>query len=301
MKNPTIAIDPDKLIPDNKQGMITENGTFYRKGTSLATFDNAKKYQALIDNGVNDVTHPEIQNTINDQRFITNMMAVGLYFSFFPEADWLADEQQEGRMMPALLMLQQYPNKLSNELQQRLLYLKNKLNPITRALIEETLDYHKKYMERLGETKKYLSHLLIQYMHSMANQNMSDIDALWLDTPESCFITPYSDKPIKGKSNIINFIKKHVDQLIYHISNVDIEIDLIKGITHLYALKTLKTESKENHISKEKPASTQAIINVEFVRLDVPSCQPILKGFDDWRLGNWKIYNWTEVFTYSQF
>ncbi len=82
---------------------------------------------------------------------------------------------------------------------------------------------------------------------------------------------------------------------------MDIEIDLIKGITHLYALKTLKTESKENHISKEKPASTQAIINVEFVRLDVPSCQPILKGLDDWRLGNWKIYNWTEVFTYSQF
>ncbi len=48
-------------------------------------------------------------------------------------------------------------------------------------------------MARLGETKKYLSHLLIQYMHSMANQNISDIDALWLDTPESCFITPYAD------------------------------------------------------------------------------------------------------------
>ncbi|WP_232002606.1 hypothetical protein [Legionella sainthelensi] len=55
------------------------------------------------------------------------------------------------------------------------------------------MDYHKKYMARLGETKKYLSHLLIQYMHSMANQNISDIDALWLDTPESCFITPYAD------------------------------------------------------------------------------------------------------------
>ncbi|KTC81844.1 hypothetical protein [Legionella cincinnatiensis] len=301
MKNPTIALDPDTLIPDNKQGMITENGTFYRKGTSLATFDNAKKYQSLIDSGVNDIAHPEIQTTINDQRFITNMMAVGLYFSFFPAADWLADEQQEGRMMPALLMLQQYPNKLSHELQQRLLYLKNKLNPITQALIEETLDYHKKYRAQLAETKKYLSHLLIQYIHSLENQNISDIDALWLDKPESCFINPYCDKPIKGKSPIINFIKSHGAQFMYQISNVDIEIDLIKGIAHSYVLKTLKTKSKENHLPKGKSAPPKAIVNVEFVRLDVPSCQPILKGFKNWRLGNWKIYNWTEVFPNSEF
>lgn len=300
MKNPTIAIDPDKLIPDNKQGVITENGTFYRKGTSLATFANAKKYQELIDSGVNDIHHPEIQTAINDQRFITNMMAVGLYFSFFPEADWLADEQQEGKMLPALLMLQQYPNKLSQQLHQRLLYLKNRLNPITQALIEETLDHHKNYMEQLEETKKYLSHLLLQYMRSLQNQNINDIDALWLDKPESCFINPCADKPIKGKSSIINFIKNHVDQLIYQVSDIDIEIDLIKGIAHLYALKTLKTEATANPILKKRLLPTKALINVEFVRLNIPSCQPILKEFKDWRLGNWKIYNWTEVFPYSQ-
>lgn len=203
--------------------------------------------------------------------------------------------------MPALLMLQQYPNKLSHELQQRLLYLKNKLNPITQALIEETLDYHKKYRAQLAETKKYLSHLLIQYIHSLENQNISDIDALWLDKPESCFINPYCDKPIKGKSPIINFIKSHGAQFMYQISNVDIEIDLIKGIAHSYVLKTLKTKSKENHLPKGKSAPPKAIVNVEFVRLDVPSCQPILKGFKNWRLGNWKIYNWTEVFPNSEF
>lgn len=53
------------------------------------------------------------------------------------------------------------------------------------------------------------------------------------------------------------------------IPDNQIEINLIKGIAHLYALKTLKTEPKENNITKEKPVSTQAIINIEFVRLDI--------------------------------
>lgn len=304
MKNSTIALDPDKLIPDNKQGMITDNGTFYRKGTSLAAFDNAKKYQALIDSGVKDIAHPEIQTAINDQRFITNMMAVGLYFSFFPIADWLADDKQEGRMMPALLMLQQYPNKLSHELQHRLLHLKNKLNPITQALIEETLGYHKNYLAKLKETKKYLSHLFMHYVRGLENQNITNIDALWLDKTESCLIVPSFDTPIKGKNNIINFTKKNFSnftKLTFQVSNVDVDIDLIKGIAHLYALKTLNVELRENNVYKGKPIPTKAVVNVEFIRIDVPSCQPILEGFDDWRLGNWKISNWTECFPYSQF
>ncbi|PWY56504.1 hypothetical protein DGG96_02185 [Legionella qingyii] len=304
MNYSSIAIDPDKLIPDNKQGMITDNGTFYRKGTSLATFDNAKKYQALIDRGVKDIAHPEIQTAINDQRFITNMMAVGLYFSFFPEADWLADEKQEGRMMPALLMLQQYPNKLSPELQQRLLHIKNKLNPITQTLIEETLDYHQNYLNRLEKTKKYISHLFMQYVHGLENQDITDIDALWLDKAESCLIVPSFDTPIRGKTNIINFTQRNFSnfkKLTFQVSNIEVDIDLIKGIAHLYALKTLKVELKEDNAFKGKPIPTKAVVNVAFIRLDVPSCQPILKGFENWRLGNWKIYNWTECFPYSQF
>lgn len=301
MKNSAIAIDPDKLIPDNKQGMITDNGTFYRKGTSLATFDNAKKYQALIDNNVKDITHPEIQTAINDQRFITNMMAVGLYFSFFPEADWFADEKHEGRMMPALLMLQQYPNKLSYELQQRLIYLKDKLNPITQTLIEETLDYHKKYIAKFEETKKYVSHLFMHYVNSLEKQNITDINALWLDKPESCFIVPSFDTPIKGKNNIIEFVKENSAPFKLQVFNVEVNLDLIKGIAHLYAQKTLKVKLKEENSSKGKTIPTKAIVHVEFVRLDVPSCQPILNGFDNWRLGHWKISNWTEVVPYSQF
>lgn len=304
MNDSSIAIDPDKLIPDNKQGMITDNGTFYRKGTSLATFDNAKKYQALIDSGVKDIAHPEIQTAINDQRFITNMMAVGLYFSFFPESDWLADEQQEGRMMPALLMLQQYPNKLSPELLKRLLHIKNKLNPITQTLIEETLDYYQNYLNKLEKTKKYISHLFMQYVHGLENQNITDIDALWLDKAESCLIVPSFDTPIKGKTNIINFTQKNFSnfaKLTFQVSNIEVNIDLIKGIAHLYALKTLKVELKEDNAFKGKPIPTKAVVNVEFIRMDIPSCLPILKGFENWRLGNWKISNWTECFPYSQF
>ncbi|KTD01311.1 hypothetical protein [Fluoribacter gormanii] len=304
MNDSSIAIDPDKLIPDNKQGMITDNGTFYRKGTSLATFDNVKKYQALIDSGVKDIAHPEIQTAINDQRFITNMMAVGLYFSFFPEADWLADEQQEGRMMPALLMLQQYPNKLSPELLKRLLHIKNKLNPITQTLIEETLDYYQNYLNKLEKTKKYISHLFMQYVHGLENQNITDIDALWLDKAESCLIVPSFDTPIKGKTNIINFTQKNFSnftKLRFQVSNIEVNIDLIKGIAHLYALKTLKVELKEDNAFKGKPIPTKAVVNVEFIRMDVPSCLPVLKGFENWRLGNWKISNWTECFPYSQF
>ncbi|MCW8469319.1 hypothetical protein OQJ19_01410 [Fluoribacter gormanii] len=304
MNDSSIAIDPDKLIPDNKQGMITDNGTFYRKGTSLATFDNVKKYQALIDSGVKDIAHPEIQTAINDQRFITNMMAVGLYFSFFPEADWLADEQQEGRMMPALLMLQQYPNKLSPELLKRLLHIKNKLNPITQTLIEETLDYYQNYLNKLEKTKKYISHLFMQYVHGLENQNITDIDALWIDKAESCLIVPSFDTPIKGKTNIINFTQRNFSnftKLRFQVSNIEVNIDLIKGIAHLYALKTLKVELKEDNAFKGKPIPTKAVVNVEFIRMDVPSCLPVLKGFENWRLGNWKISNWTECFPYSQF
>jgi len=300
----SIAIDPDKLIPDSKQGMITESGTFYRKGTSLATFDNAKTYQSLIDKGIKDIADPNIQTAINDQRFITNMMAVGLYFSFFPEADWLTDEKQEGRMMPALLMLQQYPNKLSNEIQQRLLMLKKIVSPITQSLIDETLEYHEKYLSKLEATKKYLSHLFMEYVKGLENQDIAPMQALWLDKSDSCLIVPSSDTPIRGKTNILAFTQnnyRNFVKLTFEVSNLQVDVDLTKGIAHLYALKKLDVNLKEDNAFKGKPIPTRAIVNVEFVRLETPSCTPILKGFENWRLGNWKISNWTEVFPYSQF
>ena len=300
----TIAIDPAHLIADGKQGWITDNGVFYRKGTTSATFENAQSYQAVIDQGITDINDPVIQTAINDQRFITNMMAVGGYFSLFPPWEWFSNKKAEGRMMPALLLLQQFPNKITDEIQNTLLTLSDEVSPVTKLLIQETLLYFKKFQDKFFQAKSYISMLFEKYIDGLHEKNIHKIISLWLESESSVLLVPGSDHMIRGTSNIIDFTKQNFAnflQITFEIGQLVVEVDFIKGIAQLYAEKKLIVNLQENNKFEGKAIPTKALVNVEFQRLDIPSCQPLLDGFSDWRIGNWKITKWFEMFPISQF
>ena len=298
MKKKQIALTPEKLIPAKHQGWITDSGIFYRKGTTVATFSNVEIYQSEVDKGITDINSKNFQTAINDQQFITNLVSVGLDCSLFPPIDWFSNEKLEGRMLPALLLLQQFPDRITDEIHSRLLELQKKVSPVTQTLISETLEAYDNFNKKKKEVEKYLAFLYEKYVEALNEKNMEWMAEIWLDSEESALIVPSKPKVIFGKKNILECTKGILRnfKIKYQVTDMQFSVDLIKGIANIYTQNALEVAFPQVSIYKDKTVPNFALINCQFSRLETPSCRPTILGDFDWNIGDWKIKNWSEVF-----
>lgn len=295
-----IAKTPEELIPEGKEGWITSNGIFYRKGTTTATYENVNDYQRVITEGINEKNRPILEKAVNDQRFITNMLRYGLYFSQFPPIDWFKDEKNEGRMMPALLLLQQFPDLMTDEVKVKLEVLCNQVSVVTKELIKETLNYFYNYLKKKEATEAVLKSIFLDYIKALENKDSHEIEKYWSE--EGVFIVPAQDTWLKGKKEILNFTKNNFNNFVslkFVVHTILFQIDLLKGNGRLLVNKKMQINLIEHSDYDKRPLPQQAIVMVDFKRKETPSCMPIIHGYGDWTIGEWQIVSWMETFPLS--
>lgn len=285
-----LAVAPANLIPDEKQGWITSSGIFYRKGTSVATMENCRVYQQAIDNGVTDMHAPDVFTAVNDQQFITNMMACGIFFSFFPPHDWLQNEKKEGRMMPALLLLQQHPELIDATLQQKLEQLRQFVSPITANLIDDVLSILKNHEATRRAVQNIIRKSIDDFSSFLQQQPQSDFErkaSRFLLPTESATVTSTRfGGTIRGVRNIIDAFKRHASStttpIVPSIEQAIYDIELTSGL----ALASMPFKNGDK---------TGSLV-CQFRRTSDPSCLEVIRGRErDWHAGEWLIWTWHEI------
>lgn len=270
-----IALEPKNLIADGQQGWVTDSGIFYRKGTSLATMDNCKLYQEAIDAGAQDRNNAQLNGAINDQQFITNMMSQGLFFSFFPPLDWLADARKEGRMLPALMLLLQFPQRVDESTKTRLNELQPQVSPVTAQLIAQVLEL----IERTRSREEAVKQLLLTSLKAI---NSSNFKKFWLDSNESLLVSGTTGLLV-GLDEIAEFYASYGADSAkkpFCLDDADVTVDLQKGTARL-TVSTVEGGSQ---------------LVCHFKRSEQPSCLELARGHtSDWRVGQWLISAWYEM------
>ncbi len=274
----TVFKTPADIIADGEQGHVFQNGVFYRKGTTTATHQNAAEYQKIIiQSQLSDQDNQKITKIINDQRLMTNMLRYGMYIDQFPLIEWFSDHQFEGRMMPALLLLIQFPDLMTEEIHKVLLQIKKTVKKPTLDLIEKSVKAYDAYVKSKNLTNDFLASLAKQYIHALETKNIDFIKNIWFE--DGCLIVPGEKKPIVGKDAIIHFTSQNFDnfkQLKVTLLDHQVNTHLLEGWASLNA--TLKLDVNVNKTSKyrSEKAPTNAKLSIVFKRLDRPSIQPML-------------------------
>ncbi len=283
-----IVVDPSNLIAEGQQGWITNSGIFYPKGTSVASMDNVAQYQAAIDEGVSDVSDQRIQNAVNDQRFITNMMAYGIFFSFFPPEDWLQNETYEGRMMPALLLLQQFPERMSATLASRLADARSRVSQPTRSLLEETLIAYESCIARKQEVMKVLEHELRTYVDFLNHCNIRKVEQSWLDSEDTTLLSSFAPGFKRGRRAIVEYLQEAECKLEIDESSRAITVEWQRGLAQVIV-------SGRRNAHKGEPPRARIKLTSQWRRTDTPSCSQVInRATDDWQTGQWRIFSWSE-------
>lgn len=269
---------PADMIADGKQGHIFPNGIFYRKGTTTATHQNADEYQKIIlKPKLSEQDNQKITEIINDQRLMTNMLRYGMYIDQFPIIEWFSDHRFEGRMMPALLLLIQFPDLMTKDIQKTLDQIKNTVKDPTVDLIEQAINAYEQYRTTKHLTEAFLVSLTKEYISALETKHIEFINNIWSDS--GCLIVPGEKKPIIGKENIINFTStnfNNFEQLKVTLLDHQVNANLLEGWASLNA--TLKLDVKVNKTSRyhseKKPSNAK--LSIIFKRLNNPSIQPLL-------------------------
>ena len=106
---------PTSILADGKDSNISINPYTglkgdVRKGTIAATINNAQLLNKLIDQ---NAKQQELEPIIVEvKKLIPSLHIVGL-FNFFSPEEWLSTNEQMGRVLIAILYLQQYPDQLN--------------------------------------------------------------------------------------------------------------------------------------------------------------------------------------------
>lgn len=283
-----LAVEPASLIGEGAQGWVTDNGIFYPKGTSVATMANVKDYQQAIDDGISDLNHPRLLNPVNDQRFITNSMAFGLLFSFFPPEDWLQNDSKEGRMMPALLLLQQFPEKLTLTAATKLNDRRGRVSKPTRLIIEDTLDAYNACNVRKQQVIKVLGNELRSYIAALTTCNMKKVAQYWTNQDEALLVSSFAVGVKKGSRSVLEFLESAECKIDLEDAVPEINVEWQRGLAHVVV-------SARRNAQKGEAPSAKVRITSQWRRMDVPSCcQVINRSTENWRTGQWRISSWIE-------
>jgi hypothetical protein len=135
-QHPVHAVTAKEAFPDKGDYKIID-GVPVRKGTIYTSFLNSFKLDDLLskDKG----KEKEIEKIIKDQRSITKGLYLTKFFDMQPISTFLKDEKRPGRIMVAVLTLQECPQLLTEQIKTRLGKLIHLSHPILKREIQKVI------------------------------------------------------------------------------------------------------------------------------------------------------------------
>lgn len=118
------AFTPEKILPQGVDETISINpytgeSGYTRKGVIAATLNNVALLNKLLANSNKETALQVKEITEAIIGLIPSLRAVGI-FNLFSIEEWIAAQEQPGRMMVGVLYLQQYPSEISDKARQKL-------------------------------------------------------------------------------------------------------------------------------------------------------------------------------------
>jgi hypothetical protein len=118
----TEVFTPESLLPDGVDSTISinpytgESGPA-RKGTVAATLNNIALLNTKITSNKDEKEIQALIDTIKG--IIPSLRVIGVFDLFTPE-EWISSDNQPGRVLVAVLYLQQYPKEINPVIRQKL-------------------------------------------------------------------------------------------------------------------------------------------------------------------------------------
>jgi hypothetical protein len=119
---------PENVLPKGIDKTVSINpytgeSAPVRKGTVAAMLNNvALLNKALAEAPINQAKVEELMKA--NAALISSLRAVGMFHLFLP-IEWLASDDQQGRILTAVLYLQKYPKEMTPQVRGRLIQIKN--------------------------------------------------------------------------------------------------------------------------------------------------------------------------------
>jgi len=129
------AVSAEKVFPGDGNGIVVK-GTYVRKGTIAATFHNVLALDKLLSS---NAPESQINAILNDQRPLGRGLYVVDLFEIQPIEGWLRNPNRPGKMMVAVLALQESPELMTDSVRSRLKEISKTCHPIVRSEIGKVL------------------------------------------------------------------------------------------------------------------------------------------------------------------
>ncbi len=120
-------------LTSRQEDVIECNGVKVRKGTIGTMMKNVALFEKNKDPSKRGQILHEIESDIGE--LIPSLKALDM-FEFFSIIEWLEDPKREGRILVALLYLQQFPEKMSLDVQVKLNELTQCVAPDVMSIID---------------------------------------------------------------------------------------------------------------------------------------------------------------------
>jgi len=132
-------VKPEDVLKDGQSFIETKDGTPARKGTVAAIMLNARTLDHLLRQP--SARQSEISQVLADVRSLVPTLHAIQLFDFFTPLEWLqtTPKFQEGRSLIAILYLQQYPERVDQEIYAQLHRIKEMASGITQKEIEQLI------------------------------------------------------------------------------------------------------------------------------------------------------------------
>lgn len=127
----TGVFTPESILPAGVDNSLSSNPYTgesgpARKGTVAATLNNIAVLNTLLSAEIASNDRIKLQETIKAiVALLPSLRVVGVFDLFTPE-EWLSSQTQPGRVLTAVLYLEQYPQSMTPAIKQKLSRIKNK-------------------------------------------------------------------------------------------------------------------------------------------------------------------------------
>lgn len=134
-------VKSEDILKDDQSFVKTESGTLARKGSVAAMLLNASVLDELLPQLPSSAKEEEVDKILTDIRSLMPTLHAIHLFDFFSPLEWLQAKprSQEGRIVIALLYLQQYPQLMNRDILNRLQQIKEQVSLETKQEIEQLL------------------------------------------------------------------------------------------------------------------------------------------------------------------
>jgi hypothetical protein len=129
----------EDVLKDDQSFVQTQSGTLARKGTVAATMLNARALDHLLSQPLSVEGEKELKHILEDVQLLLPMLHAIQLFEFFSPIEWLqtSPKLQEGRILIAILYLQQHPELVDQQIITHLHKLKGSVSKATEREIQK--------------------------------------------------------------------------------------------------------------------------------------------------------------------